>query len=367
MKKYPVPTVTIIAMTILLAGCGAKEAKPKFSPAFTEYRTIQFITYRGYTPKSVMYQDNNGDILLACRDGATSGQLQEAGIPHTTSQLMLLSILGLLEGRDEYRTTFPILDGDQTSALRGIMADPARELAAAISPEVEELLEVVQREYPDHNSSFSIVFSYILDGAVWRVLEEEGLTAAPEITDDQTFWGGEVWSLYPPRAFSSGTNTFSGEGMVFAVNWSRGIMPKLRPFWADRSMLDRLCREYRSQGRVADPEVYAAYRPYNVIDEEGAFTIPIIVEREGNDLYDRCRGIAKDVALAVPDVLDLPGIREDFGFNNLSQATIIAYHELMWDTMEQLQEAGLITLPIAFTDPEQAELSDLADLILIRE
>jgi hypothetical protein len=367
MKNHPVQTALLILISALLAGCGMKNTASRFSPAFTEYRTIQFITYRGYTPKSVMYQDNNGDILLASRDGVTAEQLLEAGIPHTTSQLMLLSVLGLLEGRNEYRTTFPILDVDQTAVLRGMMAEPARGLAAAIAPAVEELLAMVQREYPDHNSSFSIVFSYILDGAVWRVLEEEGLTAAPEITDDQPFWGGEVWSLYPPRAFSSGTNTFSGEGVVLAVNWSREIMPKLRTFWADRSMLDRLFREYRNRGRVADPEVYTAYRPYNIIDEEGTFTIPVIEEREGNDLYDRCRGIAKDVARAVPEVLDLPGIMEDFRFSNLSQATIIAYHELMWSTMEQLQGEGLITLPIAFTDPEQAELSDLADLILIRE
>ncbi|UCD37595.1 MAG: hypothetical protein JSW54_12325 [Fidelibacterota bacterium] len=367
MKKNPVITIILVLSLALLAGCGDKETKPKFSPAFTEYRTIQFITSRGHSPKSVMYLDNNGDILLACRGGATLEQLQEAGIPYTTSQLKLLEVLGLLERKDGYRTKFPILDSVQTEALRRLMDKPARDLLASIGPAIGELIEQVRMEYDNHNSSFSIAFSYILDGVVWEIMAEEGLSAPPRITDVNPFWGGEVWSLYPPRTFSSGTNTFSDQGVVFAVNWTRGIMPKLRQFWADRTMLKGLMTDYRIHGRVVDQAVLEYYRPFNIFNEQGVFTIPIVEERAGNRLYDSCRAIARAIALEVPKVLDLPAIMEAYGFDNLSQTTIIAYHELMWSITEQLEAEGLMSRPLAFKDPEHAEMADLADLILIRQ
>ncbi|UCH10196.1 MAG: hypothetical protein JSU61_13520 [Fidelibacterota bacterium] len=365
MKNHCVRTAILILISALVAGCGVKEAAPKFSPAFTEYRTIQFISSRGPDPKSAMYLDNNGDILLACREGATLEQLQAAGIPTTASQLRLLETMRLLERNDGYRTAFPILDGEQTATLRRMMDQPAKDMATSIRRAMGELLELIKARFGDHNSSFSIVFAYVLDGMVWEVLEEEGLTEPRRITEEEPFWGGEVWSLYPPREFSSGTNTFWDEGVVFAVNWSRGIMPKLRQFWADRTMLQDLFNDYHAHGQVVNPAVFEHFRPFDIIDEEGYFTIPVIEERKGNDLYDRCRAIAKEVALEVPEVLDLPGIMKTYGFDDLSQTTIIAYHELMWSITEQLEADGLVSRPVAFTDPENAGMTDLADLILI--
>jgi hypothetical protein len=365
MKMYPVRTATLVFVLAILAGCGEKAAEPKFSPAFNEYRTIQFITSRAHSPNSVMYLDNNGDILLACREGATLEQLDQAGIPYTASQLKLLEVLGLLEQGDELRTTFPILDEAQTKELRQTMEQPARDLVETLGPAMSELLELVRTDYGKHNSSFSIAFSYVLDGAVWDVMEEEGFTASRQITEESPFWGGEVWSLYPPRDFSSGTNTFSERGVALVINWSRGIMPKLRQFWADRAMLQGLYDEYLTHGRVIDPAIFAYYEPFNIFDEGGYLTIPIIEEHAGNNLYDRCRAIAREVALKVPKILDLPGIMETYGFANLSQTTIIAYHELMWSITEQLEERGLMSLPVAFTDPENASMADLADLMLV--
>jgi hypothetical protein len=365
MRKFIISCASTISFLVLNNGCGTDYVGTNFSPAFTEYSTIQFITSKGPDPSSAMRMDNNGDILLACREGATTEELEAAGIHVTSSQLRLLEILRLLDKGEEYRTAFPILDSVQTTELRGLMDGPARELATLIGPALNSLLKLIAVSYPESNSSFSIAFTYVLDGMVWEVMEAQGLTKPRKITIEEPLWGGEIWSIYPPRPFSSGTNSFWDEGVVFAVNWSRGIMPKLRKFWADRSMLDALFNEFHNHGSVVDSEVLEYYLPMGIIDEDGNFTIPIILEGEGNELYDRCMTISEQLVEAIPQMLDLRQIMEQFAFSNISQTTIISYHELMWSITEQLEADGLVSRPIAFTDPDNARMEDLADLILI--
>jgi hypothetical protein len=54
-----------------------------------------------------------------------------------------------------------------------------------------------------------------------------------------------------------------------------------------------------------------------------------------------------------------------FHFRDKSQATIILYHEILWDIMDILVEKKIISKPVFFANPETATAKDAADLIFL--
>jgi hypothetical protein len=335
------------------------------NPRFKDYDFIQFITSSDLAPSNILHLDNNGDIVLAARQGTTRAELRTHDIPFTESQIALLKTYRLLdETQDTLRTTFPILGPEATRKLRDEVQAVAPTLARRIAPQVRQLRDVL-RETGRTKNAYSILFSYVLDGLVWDALERRQVLPPRKITAEQPLWSGQVWAVYPPRSFSPGTNSMSDHGVALKVTWTEGAIPRMVPFVADIPTLGRLLDDFENHGAARDARVRQVFGPFDLFDAAGHFTVPVIDERASNALYRSARAIAADVAAQAPGLLDLSRLVSDFGFRDREQALVVAYHELMWDLMDQLEELGLAEKPVAFAAPQQARPADISALVFI--
>jgi hypothetical protein len=339
-----------------------QDLEPKVG--FKDYVLHQYIRAR-VPPQSILDMDNNGDIILACISKKTMDQLSSQGIPCTESQLFLLKTFDLLREKDDaFEVAFPILDRSRTMLLRDYSLKAVPKLAEALKADIVQLADVLKSSKREKNI-YTILFAYVLDHLVWVQFENNHLSTKQELSLENPFWGGEVWASYPPREFSCGTNTIAEKGIQLKVNWSESVIPKMIPFVADWKNFGRMFDDYVDKGRVVDAQAKKVFAPFNLFDDSGNFTIPVIEEKSENPLYGLCLTIAAKTAEQVPGIIDLDEITERFGFRDKKQAMVIIYHELMWDLLDELAKQGIIRQPVAFSDPKNTESKDIADLVFI--
>lgn len=335
------------------------------APAFEDYDVIQYITSDGRGPENVLRLDDNGAIVLAAREGTTRAGLREAGVAFTESGLALLETFRLLEAEgDTLRTAFPILPPERTRALRERVRGVAPETAEGVAPEAERLVATLEASGRPANA-YAVLFSHVVDGLVWDAWEERGVIPGREITAETPHWAGEVWALHPPRAFNAGTNTISQGGVALVVSWTEAAIPLMAPFVADFPTLARLFDDYRTVGWVEDARAREVFGPFDLFDEDGRLTVPVLVRGGDDPLSRSARTIADRLAREAPELLDLPALVSEFGFRDEAQALVVAYHELMWEVMDTLEARGIVERPRAFADPDSAGPADVAALVFV--
>ncbi len=334
-------------------------------PPFEAYDLIQFIQTAGPAPQNILGLDNNGELLLATRSGKSSAQLQEAGIVFNESQVQLLKAWRLLEERDNILyAQVPVLDASDAQALRRQTQEAAVRIGRALEEDVVHLVATLN-EQGRRKNAYSILFSYVLDGIVWDHFRENNSLSARALSAEEPFWSGEVWAIYPPRAFNSGTNSISDKGVSLKLNWSRPALKKMRPFVENIATLARILDDFIERGYVQDEKAKAVFAPFNLYDETGHLTIPVIEENEHNALYRLSTALSAKIATQALDALNLQVLQEKFALETQEQTLAIAYHELMWDLLDFWDAEGLIEKPIAFENPDRATSKDIADLVFI--
>lgn len=364
MKRTMILMLSLCCFVPLNVVCAQEADKPK-SPGFDSYDFSQYISSAGQSPQQITKLDNNGEILLACVKGKTRNQLKDLGIRFSESQIELLKTWRLLEEKEAIlKTAFPVLNAEMSRRLRKVSESVVPALSRELEPDILRLTAIL-----DHNgrkkNAYTILFSYILDDIVWEKFRERALLGQREITADTPHWAGEVWAVYPPRTFSMGTNTVSDKGISLNVNWTQRAISKMIPFVADIKTFLSMFNDYVEKGRVEDPQARKVFGPFNLFDEKGHFTVPIITASSSDPLNKLSDEIARKVAGRVPTLLDLNALSKEFEFRDTKQTLVIAYHELMWDLMDQLEGKGLVQKPVAFAMPDQAEQSDIGDLVFI--
>jgi ribulose 1,5-bisphosphate carboxylase large subunit-like protein len=132
-------------------------------------------------------------------------------------------------------------------------------------------------------------------------------------------------------------------------------------------MLKKMLNDYKNDKNISDPEVISSLNKYELFNEKGELLLPVIHANNANELYRKSRSISKKVADYLVKNINFGMITDHYPAITKEQAMIIIYHEVMWDILELMEERGLLTKPIAFTNPHQAKESDLKDLIFIVE
>lgn len=362
--------VLLIIMTIFFVSFGQaanrKQNGWRKPVGLKKYEIYQYVSINGYSPKSVIDIDNNGEILFACIAGTSRKQLKNMGFRFAESQILLLENMNLLREDEKgiLKTAFPILNSNQVDKLRGHTKKAAIVLGDSLRENIVKLkheLASINRE----QTAYTVLFSYVLDDLVWRIFEEKQLVKENKIIIEEPFWSGVVWALYPPRPFDCGTNSVSNGGFTIQANWSRNVLKKMSPFvnYKDLQILEAMVGDFAKNGKVQDKEAIKKFSEFNIIDSKGRFTVPII--DENSSLYEKCSAIAQDVAGQVPVLLDLKSITSENNFRNEQVAMVVVYHELMWDLLDYLDGQHVIEKPLAFAKPEKALAADIGDLIFL--
>lgn len=362
MLKFSLSLITVLFLTACTENHDGEDVQAPFDPALSQYRIVQYINATRPGPRQIMELDNNGDILLACLDGGTRDKLDSLGIPWSDSQLELLEVYRLLErSGKKYQTSFPILGPDVMKALRKDMLELSNTISPLIEQDCKDLVNHLLDQGWEKNA-YSVVFAYLLDGRIWDEFDNEGLMPDLTISGDQPHWAGETWALYPPREFSTGRNSYWHEGIVFSTAWNKDILPKLRQLWSDRDMFKAMMEDFSPDQKIDDPDILAAYRKFNILDEAGRPAVPVIQADDTDHVYRSSKNIAKKLSDSILAELDLDNMMSIYGFRSEGQALIVIYHELMWDITDYLLEKGVIELPLAFSEPDAATEADIAAL-----
>ncbi len=320
----------------------------------------------GGSPLSIVKLDNNWELLLFLRQPKTTAKLDSLEIKYTHSQLKLLKQWNLIKDNvnDFYQTSIVILDSIKTESLRNYSKQLSLNLVNEIEPKVLELkshLKSIKRE----KNIYSILFSYIIDGMIWKYMEKENLVDPREIALNKPNWNGEYWTLYPKRNFYCGTNSISDNGYSIKVNWSEEAIPKMIPFVTRFDLLGKILNDFIEKGKLDDEEAIDVFGKYNFFDNHGNFTVPIIIENDQDKVYTISKEISVSIISFIKSKIDLETLKMKLGFRDTSQTLIILYHEMIWDVMSTLENKKIIEKPIAFKYPKQTKPEDIGDIIIL--
>ena len=312
------PAIYIFLLVFNLTTLFSQELSTEESD-LSNYRTIQYITSSWLSPKRAMYSDNNADILLACINGKTEADLRNLNIEFNDSQIMLLRAVRLLDVKgDTLRTAFTILGSAKTERLRSIANTAAEKLYPKLIADIDELILELAKMNRQRNT-YSILFSFVLDGLIWNSFEERGLIDEMEITAEKPFWDGTVWSLFPLRSFSCGTNISNDRGIALYMNWSKHAPRLIWEFWGNYKYRRTLIKNFADNGKVTNPEVIRDFLRFHLFDENGNVAIPVIEATHENRLYAISHRIVEKIADTLPELLDFPQLTSEFKFKNNAQ------------------------------------------------
>jgi hypothetical protein len=312
-----------------------------------------------YHPSSIVSADNNLQLLLSLKNGLTRKQIDSLKIPYVRSQLLLLESYHLINKTDGiYKTAIPILDSEQTARLRKQSQFIANEIYPEIEKECRNLVTHLANQNR-LNNAYSILFSYVLDGLIWTQLEKDGMV---ERMDTSGIWSGNYWFLTPRRAVDcGGTNYSTKENFAFKWNWSHSEKVTEGLWNKDIEALFPF-----AQGKtIPNKEIINEFADYGFFDKNSHLTIPVINEKENNDLYSLSMKIIDRLLLTFKAKTDVEQLKTSYGFNNSSETVVIFYHEIMFDLMDLLLENQVIQLPTAFKSSDKATFKDAADLCFI--
>jgi len=333
------------------------------------YNSNEFICYCstiGSTPKTVISLDNNWELLLLLREPMLIKQLDSLNVSYTLSQIQLLETWKLLRRNKDktYETTIFIMDKKKSGDFRKYSNQLSNELVRIIKPDILQIIVLLKESNREANI-YSILFSYILDGAVWDILEEKALISERELSIESPLWAGYFWSLFPKREFTCGTNSISDQGYSIKVNWAENAIPKMIPFVTRFDLQVQILKNLIDNEKVVDEESIDVFGPYNFFDRSGNFTVPVIVENDSNQLYIFSKNISKSVVRFLMEKVDFSKIKKEFGISDNPQAIVFLYHEMLWDILRNLEIEYIIEKPIPFRDPANTKPEDISSLSVI--
>lgn len=329
--------------------CFQVQAQEKLGErAFKEMDATAFCSYTDFHPESYLL-DNNWEILCALREPHPLSYLDSVGIRYTKSQIQLLKIGGMLASENKrWHTQIPIFDREQTRAIRHETRAFADSLYRIIKPDCLALAEEIADEGYKANA-YSIFFSYVLDGRMW-----DKLYTFDQIERHAT-WSGLYWVMYEPRKNGKiGTNGYG----ALQMNWSDEQV-----YWPDGHTLISFA-ECIQENRVPieDKELAALLARYGYTDVEGNVTLPVFHAEADNRLNRLTDSILTPLANAVKAYM--PQFAPEYGIKDEASASIIFYHELMWDIFDILNEQGIVHRP-AILDGEETGIEHLRDVSFI--
>ena len=330
-----------------------------------EFKVYKFFLFGGaslLSPYQVIKIDNNWKILLACLSEKTKNELRSMGITFTESQLHLLQLMRFLDiNNEKLKTKMPILGSAQTLALRKKVRDLVLRITPLLMSSIVDFkteLKRIDRE----ESTYPILFSYVLDGLPWKFFYEDDLLSRS--SQEKPIWYGLFWAAYPPRRYSSGTNSYDGRYASVRVTTGVDVSKEL---WEGFSLSNlKLIRDnFTEHGKLINKKLIKELAPYEIVDSSGNLNVPIIREHTDDKLFIICESIAKKVVKFFLEDIDMQELVKKFNFNVESEALIVCYHEFMWELLEYLEEKDIVKKPFFFYRPHEATYKDLGSLLFI--
>lgn len=347
--------INILFCLIISTCCHAQEVTTSDSiigRPLSDFSTTAFCSYSSFHPSQYI-ADNNWDILCTFRTPGPVSVLDSLSIPYNKSQLRLLMVGDLISFEDgKLKTKMSIFDKSQTATIRSESKAFADSIFPYIEPQIKELTKVFDAK--GYNAqTYSLIFSYLLDGYIWG---DGKLPSFKQVADHET-WAGAYWAMWNKREEDrSGTNGYG----PLKVNWTDEL-----GYWPNDDMLLSFAHCITdNQLPVKDKELKSGLMKWNLIDSEGQPTIPVIVSGNQDEIDVLCDKITTHISDATKNYA--PRISSNYNIPSISEATVIFYHEVMWDLLSILEAKGLIEKPAILKGEEVGaeHFSDISFIVL---
>jgi hypothetical protein len=342
----------LLAWAVMPAGAFAQ------APSIRDWDLVCFCNSRVRTPHFIVKMDNNGAILYAARSGVTREGLQRAGIRASESQLRLLEDWSLLlDSGGVLRTAFPVLPPGQTSRLRAALREAARTSVPRIRPSLDTLTGLIASQ-ADSAAAWATIFSYVLDGLVWDSLSGGTDLVATDITVAKPYWNGGFWAIAPKRINAPGTNSGRvDDSTSILMAWTPGTLARFQPLQRTEGRV-ALLRALRGNPASLSPDIASL----GLLRADGSPAV--VVVRSHDPLAVTAHALAGVVARDFTTWMRTTNLPRQIGVQDAGLATLVGYHEYMWELLDALVDNGILAVPeaVARTD---APLSEMRRLITI--
>lgn len=312
-----------------------------------------------------MEYENHWQIMLALQTPQTLDELKKSGVDCSEEKLLLLQSMRFVK-RDgkKYKTAIPILDSLQTAQMRAESYAESFEIFSEIEQPCKDLVFYLAEQDMD-KTTFSLLFSHVLDNMIWKKFEEMNLTNEMGNAD---FWSGEYWALYNTRGgVDCGTNGMTIEKYKMLVNWTDDLidLTSKKGLFSVNYISRFLTALDEGNGKIADASKFQNFIDLGIISTNGELRIPLIENTDDNPINILSNKIIDHLVAAFVQKTDFEKIQNEYHFANKSQTVIIYYHALMWDILDRLIEKEIITEPKIFASPETAKLEEARNVCFI--
>ncbi len=351
-------TFLLISSSLSIATQESKQEKSK-PPTLDEYDLVargKMLQSRGMRPVQIARMDNNGEILLACAEAKTVEQLISIGIKFRQSQMELLVDWNLLDydrKNKTYRTTIHVYGEEKAAAIRQKVRSVVIQLVTMLNAELASLrshLAEMERE----KSMYAILYAYVLHSYAMNQFGKE-IYQKPQLSEENPFWNGYAWAIYPVKKFPTSVFSMPGEGSQFFFVSAAGV-PRF-----DFKQMMAFVKDAAPDTQVDDLELRKSLSAFGICDNEGTLAIPIF----DSEWFEKLEKMAKTVYAKTIDLVDSNEMKDILGMETQAQAAMFIHYEMRYAFLGHVLENGIIEAPVDFINAENNSSSDAKNLVFI--
>lgn len=362
MKKNIFTIASIIVFApVFLFPCFAQDSRENMDnpPSLEQYGFVargKMSQARGMHPDHVVRMDNNGEILIACLEPKTAGDLESNGIEFVQSQLELLVDWDLLEydrKNKTYKTLIHVYGVEKTSAIRQKVGTVVKELTDGLNTDLFSFKNYLGQTASE-KSLFAVLYAYVLHGYAMQQFGEE-IYRKPQLSEDHPFWNGYAWAVYPVKKFKTGVISLPAEGNQFFIVPADAI-PRI-----DFKHITAFVKDVAADNRVDDPELIKSLSAFGLFDEAGNLTVPVI----DGDWSEKLETMAKIVYARTLELADSEEMKNILGMATQAQSAMFLHYEIRYTFLDFLLKNGTIPPPIDFENAANNNPSNVKNLVFL--
>ncbi len=287
----------------------------------------------------------NDAILRTCVGGATGSDLALLKSSDLDERLTRLEKGKLIQRSGSgYSLRFPVVSGEAHARLQASTCVAATKMV----PGVREMVREIKAQLSGHEEMlYHFMWSVVMDGDIaWRLLEMQLQRNLRKDTIDLA----TCWWLYPEHPFSVGTNSYGGSNGFLIITWRRSTpapdeVGRILSDSEDSFLIASARREPIPADKITD-----RLRSLGFVDAANRSTLFLI--DLSSPLVPVLAQCSSRLARLVATHLDVKEVASSVGITP-EQALVIAYHELCYQILGDLNAAGDLPIPRVSKDHPQ--------------
>jgi hypothetical protein len=362
MQKGKFPMILVFGLAILCSQAGFTlnfQKKTGDPTTLDEYNLVargKMSRDRTTRPLQIARMDNNGEILLACLEAKTVGELKSKGIKFLPSQLELLVDWTLLEydrKNKSYKTTIHVYGSKKASAIRRLVIESTGKLVESLNSDLTALKNHLEKNGRE-KSMFAVLYAYILHNYSMNQFGKE-IYQKPQLSAEHPFWNGFAWAVYPTQKYPVGGSFVPGEEHQFFIVSAETLQgPRFQQFFS-------FVKNVTKDNKLDNPELITKFSAFGLCDKQGELTIPVF---EGQWPL-RLENMAKKVYAKTVELVESVEMKKILGMATQAQAAMFIHYEIRYAFLNLLLEKGLFPVPVDFQNAENNNPADVGNLVFV--